>query len=106
MAESGYKYGIVWTGQLAIDRLVCNLEIFKRPGPAAGRALLRYAILSAILGVETVNLFGFSTVTTETYRYLFMGMAVMIVNREQRTENRELGKTCHLLLIVYCLLFS
>ena len=80
--------------------------ILKARPTAAGQTLMLW-ILSAILGVETVNLFGFSTVTTETYRYLFMGMAVMIVNREQRTENRELGKNFyHLLLIVYCLLFS
>ncbi|MBI2309341.1 O-antigen ligase family protein [Candidatus Collierbacteria bacterium] len=35
------------------------------------------AILAALLGVETVNFFGFSTVTTETYRYLFMSLTVV-----------------------------
>ena len=38
--------------------------------------LIVAAILAALLGVEVVNFFGFSTVTTETYRYLFMAWAV------------------------------
>ncbi len=42
----------------------------------ADQALLNYAILAALLGLEAVNFFGFSTVTTETYRYLFMGLVV------------------------------
>jgi O-antigen ligase len=47
------------------------------------------AFLSATLGLEVINFFGFSTVTTETYRYLFMGMAVMIKSNEQKVMSNE-----------------
>lgn len=47
------------------------------------------AFLAAVLGLETVNFFGFSTVTTETYRYLFMGMGVMIGTKDKGQRLKE-----------------
>ncbi|MBI5356064.1 O-antigen ligase family protein [Candidatus Collierbacteria bacterium] len=73
---------------------------------------LLIALLSAILGVETVNFFGFSTVTVGTYRYLFMAWAVIVESNEQKvmsnekTQNKLLKKipllsTFYFLLIIF-----
>jgi len=62
------------------------------------------AILASLLGLETINFFGFSTVTVGAYRYLFMAWTVGIVNREQKTENKK-QKTA-LPFTAYFLLFT
>lgn len=95
-SDSGYP---VFQSIRPVNRKPTDLKL-----KTDNRELITVAILAALLGVEVINFFGFSTVTTETYRYLFMGIAVMIVIREQRTENRERKK--YLPFAVYCLLFA
>jgi len=57
--------------------------ILKGPAlPRQGRALSSYAILAALLGVEVVNFFGFSTVTVGVYRYMFMGLSVSVLKKK------------------------
>ena len=68
------------------------------------------AILAALLGIEVVNFFGFSTVTVGTYQYLFMAVAVAVEKDEGRRTKDE-GNTGRILKGVslktaYCLLFT
>ncbi len=77
--------GIFGLGSHILLLVWFSIWILKGPAlPRQGRALSGYAILAALAGVEVVNFFGFSTVTVGVYRYLFMGIAVVILNYERR----------------------
>lgn len=73
--------------------------------------LTNAAILAAILGVETVNVFGFSTVTTGAYSYLFMAMAVGVSNAtelptlySQQDDHRRVRKRSTVIMGVLAVL--
>jgi tetratricopeptide (TPR) repeat protein len=61
LQATGYRLQV--TGENHDELVACRLSLV--------------AILAAILGVEIVNVFGFSTVTTQAYSYIFMAMAVV-----------------------------
>jgi tetratricopeptide (TPR) repeat protein len=96
-----------WFGAWTLKQTTRSSWLVARGSPpSAIHHPLPAALLSAILGVEVVNFFGFSTVTVVAYTYLFIGLAVTAGNKEQEARNNEKqGKlslfpvSCFLLLI-------